>query len=157
MILLLLASISWIILIVLCLIPKNLRVNELVFLYMLIEIITISIFTFLDINLHWVIVSKSIKGSLSMYLARTLIIPFHYLLFISVLFSHIKAKWKGLISAAILISLCLNDQVYLWGKVMSFENWHVIYSVLMYGVFMLLLWWIAHWFKGLEKGEHQQT
>ncbi|WP_019154212.1 hypothetical protein [Robertmurraya massiliosenegalensis] len=40
---------------------------------------------------------------------------------------------------------------------MSFENWHVIYSVLMYGVFMLLLWWIAHWFKGLEKGEHQQT
>jgi hypothetical protein len=122
-------------------------------LYFVINILTITLFTILDFNLDWVPLTRSVEGSFAMYICRFIVIPFQILLSVSVLNSHLKAKWRWVLSAAIVSFLCLADRIYLWAGLITYHKWNEIYSALMYGVFIILAWRIARWFLDLEKGE----
>ena len=118
---------------------------------------TITLFTILDVNLHWAPVTRKVEGSFAIYICRFIVIPFAILMSVSVLNSQLKAKWRWVLSATILLFLCLFDQVYLWANLLVFHRWNEVYSALMYGVFMLVVWWIARWFIGLDKGGFKKT
>lgn len=152
-----LALLAWFVLIVFALIPKGLTLTEMVFLYFVIGILTITVFTILDVNLKWAPVTRSVEGSFAMYICRFILIPFLILTFVSVVNSHLKLKWRCFYSLMILLYLCAADRVYLWAELITYQKWNEFYSALMYGAFMLIAWWIAHWFYGLEKGEYKKT
>lgn len=107
-------------------------------LYSIIVILTITIFTPLDVNLQWVPLTRSIEGSFAMYICRFIVIPLEILLSACVLISHLKVKWRWLISATILLFLCLEDRVYLWFDLIVYRKWNEFYSALMYAACFLV-------------------
>mgnify|MGYP006992878565 CR=1 FL=1 len=138
-----------------CIRSRSQRVNCYwnVFLYFLIEIITITLFTILDVNFQWVSLTRKVEGSFAMYISRSIVIPLPILLAVCVLNSNLKAKWRSVLTALILIFLCLADRIYLWADLLTYRRWNQFSSALMYGVFILLTLWIGRWFIGLDKGE----
>jgi hypothetical protein len=152
-----LALLAWLVLIVFSFVPKGLTLTEMVYLYFIICIVTITIFTILDVNLHWVPVTRSVEGAFALYIARFIVIPFQILLSVFVLNSHLKTKWKWGMIAAIVFFLSLEQRLYLWTGVITFNSWNEFYSAIMYGVFMVIVWRIAKWFLGLEKGVYKST
>lgn len=152
-----LALLAWLVLIVFAIVPKGLALNDMIFLYFLIGILTITLFTLLDVNLHWVTLTRSVEGSFAMYICRFILIPFQILLSVCVLNSQLKAKWRWGISVIIVALLCLADRIYLWADLITYRRWNEFYAALMYGGFIVLMWWIARWFIGLEKGEPKKT
>jgi hypothetical protein len=152
-----LAILAWLILIVFTIVPKGLTLNDMVFLYFVTGILTVTVFSVLDVNLQWVPVTRSIEGSFAMYICRFIFIPFHILLSVSVLHSHLKAKWKWGISATIVLVLCVADRIYLWAGLITYQRWNELNSALMYGAFIVFVWMISHWFLGIEEGEFQKT
>lgn len=152
-----LAMFAWLVMIVFAIVPKGLTLTEMVFLYFIIGILTITQFTILDVNLHWVPVTRSVEGSFAIYICRFIVIPFQILLSVCILNSHMKAKWRWVLSTTIIISLCLGDRIYLWTGLITFQRWNQLYSALMYVVSIALVWLIARWFVCLEKGEFKKT
>ncbi|AYV68956.1 MULTISPECIES: hypothetical protein [Niallia] len=145
-----------IVLIVFAIVPKGLMLTEIVFLYFIIAILTITIFTILDVNLHWVPLTRTVEGSFAMYICRFIVIPFQILLSICILCSSWKIKWRLLFSGIIVLFLCLEDRIYIWADLLAFENWNQLYSALLYVISIVLVWWIARWFIGLDKGELEE-
>ncbi|WP_338448399.1 hypothetical protein R4Z09_19475 [Niallia oryzisoli] len=152
-----LALLAWLVLIVFAIVPKGLTLTDMAFLYFLIVIITITLFTILDVNLHLVPLTRSVEGSFAMYIDRFIVIPFHILLSVCLLNSHLKAKGKWILSLAIVSSLCAADRIYLWAGLITYHSWNEFYSAIMYGVFIVIGWCISRWFLGLEKGEFKST
>jgi hypothetical protein len=152
-----LAFLAWLVLIVFAMVPKGLALTDMVFLYFLIVIFTITLFTTLDVNLHWVPLTRSVEGSFAMYIDRFIVIPFQILLSVCVIKSHLKMKWKWGLAAAILLLLCMEDRIYLWADLITYRGWNEFFSFSMYLVFMVFIWWIAYWFTALEKGEVKKT
>lgn len=146
------ALLSWLAIIAFATVPKGLTLSEMVFLYFLIGILTISLFTILDVNLHWVPVTREVEGSFAMYICRFILIPLQVLLSVCVLQSRLKAKWKWVLSGIILLGLVLEDRFYLSASLIEFRKWNELYSILMYGAFILLIWQIARWFVSLDRG-----
>jgi hypothetical protein len=146
------ALIAWFVLIVFAMVPKRFTLTEIVFLYFLIVIITITLFTILDVNLQWVPLTRNVEGSFAMYISRFIVIPFLILLSVIVLNSDLKAKWRWGFSGTIILILCLEDRIYLWADLLEYRRWNEFYSALMYGAFMFFVWWIARWFVGLGRG-----
>ncbi|MBD8070154.1 hypothetical protein [Bacillus sp. PS06] len=157
MILAILALLAWIMLIIFTMVPKGLKLIELIFMYFLIGIFTITQFTILDVNLQWVPLTRSVEGSFAMYLCRFILIPFQVLLAVCILHSELKAKWRWLLSAIIVAFLCLEDRLYLWADLITYEKWNEFYAAVMYVIFIVLMWWIARWFSSLGKGEFKKT
>jgi len=151
------AILAWLVLIVFAIVPKGLTLTDMIFLYFLIVICTITLFTVLDVNLQWVPLTRSVEGSFAMYICRFILIPFQIILSIIVLNSQLKTKWRWGLLAIIIGFLCVSDRVYLWAGLITYRRWNEFYAALMYGVFMILMWWIARWFSGLEKGEVKKT
>ncbi len=130
---------------------------DIVFLYFIVVIITITLFTILDINLHWVPLTRTIEGSFAMYISRFIVIPVHILLSVCVALNcRINAIWRWGGSAANLLFLCVEDRIYLMTGLISYERWNELYSFLMYGAFIILIWWIASWFVALEKEDSKK-
>lgn len=152
-----LALMAWIVMIVFSMIPKGLTLMELLFLYFVIVILTITLFTTLDINLHWVPITRKIEGSFAMYICRFFIIPLLVLMAVCALLSRLKAMWRGAIALVIVLILCAADWVYLRLDLMKFARWNVLYSVLMYAAFVVFIWWIARWYIDLDKEVSNQS
>lgn len=143
-----LALLAWIVIAVFAIVPKGFTLTELVFLYFVIGILTITLFTILDVNLHWVPLTRTVEGSFAMYICRFVVIPLEILLSVSVLRSRLKAKWRWGGSAAIFLILILEDKLYLWNDLITFRRWNLFYSAFMYGIFIIFIWRIARWFAG---------
>jgi hypothetical protein len=152
-----LALLAWLVLIVFAIVPKGFSLIEMVFLYFVTGILTITVYAILDVNLQWVPVTRSVEGSFAMYICRFIFIPFNILLSVSVLHSQMRAKWRWVITAAIVLLLCVADRIYLWADLITYQRWNEFYSALMYGTFIVLVWLIAHWFLGIEEGEFKKT
>ncbi len=146
-----LAFMAWVVMIVFAIVPKGLTLTELLFLYFVIIILTITLFTILDINLKWVPLTRNVEGSFAMYICRFLVIPLLVLMNACILLSNLKAKWRAALSAIVVIVLCGADGIYLLLDLMEFAKWNIIYSFLMYGGFIVLVWRIARWYIGLGK------
>lgn len=111
-----LALLAWLVLIVFAIVPKGLTLSDMVFLYFLIEILTITLFTILDVNLHWVPLTRSVEGAFAMYIDRSIVIPFSIILSVCILNSNLKAIWRWVLSAAIVSFLCVADRIYMGGS-----------------------------------------
>ncbi|PKR85404.1 hypothetical protein [Heyndrickxia camelliae] len=152
-----LALLAWLVLIVFAIVPKGLTLSDIVFLYFLIGIITITLFTILDVNLHWVPLTRSVEGAFAMYIDRFIIIPFAIILSVCILNSHLKAIWRWGLSATIVLFLCVVDRICIWADLITFQRWNEFFAVVMYVAFIVLVWWILLWFLGLEKGEFKNS
>ncbi|TLS53891.1 hypothetical protein FE782_00605 [Paenibacillus antri] len=146
-----LALMAWFVLLVFGMVPKGLSLLDLVFLYFVIVIMTIAVFTTLDANLHWVPLTRSVEGALAMYICRFFFIPPLVLLAVCVLLSRLKTQWRIALSATIVFILSGADWVYLRLELMEYERWNAVISILMYGVFVILIWRIARWYIGFGK------
>lgn len=146
-----LAILAWLVMIVFAMVPKGLTLSEMVFMYFVIDIFTITLFAVLDVDLHWVPLTRTVEGSFAMYICRFIIIPLLILMAVCVLLSHMKAIWRWGLSAIIVLVLCGADWIYLRLGLIEYARWNEFYSALMYGVFMVLNWWIARWYIGLNK------
>ena len=147
-----LALVAWFVMIVFALVPKGLTLTDIVFLYFLIGILTITLFTVFDVNLRWATLTRTVEGSFAMYICRFIVIPLHILMSVSVLNSDLTKKWKGVLFGTILLSLCANDQIYLGLDLITFRRWNEGYSALMYAAFMFGIWSITRWFIVLDRG-----
>jgi hypothetical protein len=152
-----LALLGWLVLLVFALVPKGLSVREMFFLYFLIGILSITVFSILDLNLQWVPLTRSVEGAFAMYICRFIVIPFSILLSVSVLIAHREGKWRWLFTAIIILFLCLADRIYLWADLITYVKWNEFYSALMYAIDIVVIWLIAKWFLRLDKGEGQRT
>ena len=152
-----LALIGWVVMIILAVVPKNLTINDMVFLYFVIGILTVTVFTLLDINLEWVPVTRDVEKSLALYICRIIIIPLLILMSSMVLLSRLKWIWKGVLWVVILLALSLSDWVYLHFELIRYANWSEIKSALMYFIFMVVIGGIARWFSGLDRGGFQKS
>lgn len=147
-----LALMAWLVMIVFGNVPKGLTLTEMFFLYFVIVILTITVFTVLDVNLKWVPLTREVEGSFAMYLCRFFVIPFLVLMGACGLCSHMKAKWRYSLCVVIVLVLCGADRVYLWFNLIEYVKWNEFISALMYGSFILTIGWITRWFTGLGKG-----
>lgn len=147
-----LALMAWVVMIVFGVVPKGLTLTELVFLYFVIAILTITVFTILDVNLHWAPLTRKVEGSFAMYICRFIVIPLLVLMAACVLHSHLKAKWRYGISAAVVLLLCGADRIYLRFDLLEYVHWNEWISALMYGAFIVFIGWITRWFAGLDQG-----
>ncbi len=146
-----LALMAWIVMIVFVIIPKRLTLTELLFLYFVIVIFTITLFTVLDINLQWAPLTRRTEGSFAMYICRFVYIPLLVLLGAAALLSRLRAKWRGAWTFIIVLALTGADRVYLQLDLLKFKHWNSGYSFLMYGAFVILIWRIARWYIDLDK------
>jgi hypothetical protein len=147
-----LALMAWVVMIVFAIVPKGLTITELLFLYFVIVIATITLFTTLDVNLHWATITRSVEGSFAMYICRLVFIPLLVLMGACVLLSRLNALRKVVLFALVVLALGGADRIYLRLDLLNFEKWNSVFSILMYGTFVVLVWWIARWFTGLDKG-----
>ena len=152
-----LALMAWVAMIVIGVVPKGFTLTEMVFLYFVITILTITVFTILDVNLRWVPLTRQVEGSFAMYICRFIFIPLLVLMGASVLLSRLKAKWRLALSTAIVLLLCGADRDYLRLNLLEFSSWNGLYSALMYSAFIVLIGWIARWFASLGKGGRKIT
>ena len=152
-----LALMGWLVMIVFAVIPKGLTLMDLLFLYFVIVIATITLFTTLDVNLHWAPLTRKVEGSFAMYICRFIFIPVLTLLGACVLVSGLKVKWRAALTVLIVLVLTGADLVYLWFDLIEFKKWNSFYSFLMYGGFILLIGWIARWYRDLDKGVAGQS
>lgn len=152
-----LALMAWVVMIVFGLVPKGFTLTEMVFLYFVITILTISIFTILDVNLRWVPITRDVEGSFAVYICRFIYIPLLVLMAASVLRSHMKAKSRLALISIIILLLCGSDRVYLQFDLLEYAHWNEWISALMYGSFIVIIGWIARWFTGLGEGGRKIT
>jgi len=148
--------IAWIVMIVFVAVPKWLTITEMVFLYFIVGIMTVSLFTLLDVNLHWVPVTREVGNSLALDICRFIIIPLLVILAASTLNSPIKSYWRWTIGSIILILLMADDWMMQRFGLINFHQWSFLYSFLMYVVFIGVLALIGRWFVHLDRGGLKQ-
>ena len=153
-----LALIAWVVIYGFTAIPKGLTLSEMVFLYFLLGIMTITLFTVLDVNLHRVPVTQKWEGSFAMYICRFVVIPILLLTAICMLNqAHWKAVRRWAWTAAVLLFLCIADRIYLWLGLMEYRRWNEWYSAVMYGAFLLISWRVGRWFVRLDRGGFKKS
>lgn len=145
------ALIAWIIIIVFVLVPKGLTITEMIFLYFIIGILTVTVFTILDVNLHKVPVTRDVEKSFALHICRFIIIPLLLMMASGILNSPLKRKWRWAIGASILILLLVDDWLLGRFKIVYFRDWGLLYSIPMYTLFIVTLAFISRWFVGLDK------
>ncbi|WEG10987.1 hypothetical protein PU629_12450 [Pullulanibacillus sp. KACC 23026] len=142
--------IAWIIMIVFVIVPKWLTITESFFLYFVIGILSVALFTILDVNLHWVPVTRDLEKSLDLDICRFIIIPLLIIMAAGSFNSPLRAILRWMIGAVILALLLLDDWVMQRCGLIDFRQWSYLYSFLMYGVFMAVMTLIARWFTRLD-------
>lgn len=125
-----LALMAWVAMFLFAAVPKGFTLTEMVFLYFVIVILTIAVFTVLDVNLQWAPLTRAVEGSFAMYICRFLVIPFLDLMSACALRSHLKAIWRYTWSAVIIALLCGADRVYLGFDLIECKRWNEGYSAL---------------------------
>lgn len=143
--------IAWIIIIVFVLVPKRLTITEMIFLYFVIGILTVTVFTILDVNLKWVPVTREVEKSFALHICRFIIIPFLLMMASGILNSPLKLKWRVAIGASILMLLLVDDWLLGRFKIVFFDHWGLLYSIPMYAMFIVTLAFLSRWFVGLDR------
>ena len=150
------ALVAWLVMIVFVLVPKWLTLTDIFFLYFIVGIMTVSLFTLLDVNLHWVPVTRKVEKSLALDLCRFIIIPLLVIMAAGILNSPLRAGWRWTIGLVILVILVADDWMMIRLALIDFRQWTFLNSFLMYVVFIMVMAWIARWFVRLDRGGLRQ-
>ncbi|GGE52673.1 hypothetical protein GCM10011391_34400 [Pullulanibacillus camelliae] len=149
--------IAWSVMILFIIVPKWLTLTEMVFLYFIIGIVTVTLFTVLDMNLHWVPVTRNVEKSLALDICRFIIIPLLVIIAAGMLNAPLRFRWRLTMGSIIMVLLMANDWIMQRFRLIFFHHWNFLYSFLMYGVFIVVLAFIARWFIRLERGGLKQS
>lgn len=144
--------ITWIAILILAMIPKKLTLLEMVFLFFVCTIFELSIFTVIHLNLHWIIVSKSIEKSLADLVMGLVCIPIVMVITSNfLLYSSRILKWI-LMATVVLLGAMLHKTVK-WLGIVTTPHWNVGYTALMFCgfiVFIRLMTWFVLYIKQTE-------
>ncbi|MGG3467483.1 hypothetical protein ABES02_08340 [Neobacillus pocheonensis] len=136
--------ITWLVIIILSLIPKKLSELEMLFLYFVNTIFDLSVFTVLHVNLKWIVVNESVEKSIADLVMRLIMIPLVFVLTSNILLYSWKfLKW--VIVIAIILSFNLLGKLLVGLDVISFDHWNGMYNILMfssYAVFSRIMAWV---------------
>lgn len=136
--------ITWIVLIVLSLIPKKLSELDMIFLYFVNTIFELSIFTILHVNLKWINVNHSVEKSLADLVLRLFMIPFVFIITSNILLYSWKfLKW--IIVFGIILCFLLMGRLIEELGIITTPHWKLIYNVLMfssYAAFSRYMAWV---------------
>jgi hypothetical protein len=150
------AVVTWLVMIVFAIIPKRFTLSEIVFLYIISSIMTVTVFTIIDVDLHWVPTTRSPEKSLALDICRFIAIPLLLIMSAEILNSPLKARWRWTIAAAICVFLNANDWLLQWLRIIVYRQWNFLYAFLDFSLFIVILAWIARWFVRLDGGGRSQ-
>lgn len=120
---------------VLLFMPKKLSEPELVFLYFVNTIFTLSIFTFFSLNLKLLEVSKDVDRSLSDLIIRIIVVPLYMVISANVLLYN--WKWLRWITVALMVVGGLLLQLLLIRLgILKLRYWNMGYTLLMFSVYI---------------------
>lgn len=139
------------------LVQKWITIAEMVFLYFIVGILTVTLFTIMDVNLQWVPVTRKIEKGLALHICRFVIIPLLFIMAAGFLNSPLKVRWKFLLATVIFALLMVDDWLMRHFDLIFFRKWSVAYTIPMYLSFMITLTLIDRWFRHLDRGEVNQT
>jgi hypothetical protein len=135
--------ITWLVIIVLSLIPKKLSRIEMVFVYFVNTIFELSIFTILHINLKWIDVSHSVEKSFADLVLRLIMIPLVFVITANILMYSWKfLKW--LIIVVIILCFLLMQAMIIRLGILTILHLNAIYTFILfssYAVFSSLMAW----------------
>lgn len=144
--------VTWLVLAVFAIVPKRFTLQEMVFLYFVSSVLTVTVFTVLDLNLHWVPASHDVEKALALNVCRFIEIPPLLIMAADLLNSPLRARTRWAIAAAVCLFLVFNDWILLWCQILVYRQWNSFYAFIDYGIFIIVLRWIARWFVLLDKG-----
>lgn len=147
------ALFAWIVIIVFVLIPKRFTLADFIFLYFVCVVLTITLFSHLDVNVHWVPTTRDVEKSFALHICRFIEIPLLVIMSANILHSNFRSWRRWALTAVIIAVLILGDYLMRWTDMIEFVRWNVVYSVLMYGIFIVSIAWIERWFVKLDKGD----
>ena len=101
--------IAWVIISVYLLVPKKLSTEENLLLFFLFTIITINIFTILDLNLQLIQHSNKVKLFISFVIHRNVIIPLALIIFVNLIINFESKMKKIILTVLIFLTLYLID------------------------------------------------
>lgn len=148
--------ITWLVIIILSLIPKKLSEIEMVFVYFTNTIFELSIFTILHINLKWIQISRIPEKSIADLVFRLVMIPLVFVITANILLYSWKfLKW--IIVLAIILSFFVINFLIVKLGILTPHHWNYLYTFLLfssYTVFSSLMAWFIIHVKGNEVSEN---
>ncbi|MFC5448605.1 hypothetical protein [Paenibacillus aestuarii] len=136
---------TWVVIIILSLIPKKLSELEMIFLYFCNIIFEISVFTILHLNLQIIQVSNETEKSFADLVLRIIMIPTVMMISSNVLL-YAWGYLKWILAAMMILSFIGVQKLIEALGILSTTNWNVGYTVIMFSIYVafsrLAVWWI---------------
>jgi hypothetical protein len=145
--------VTWFVIVVFALVPKRLTLIEMVFIYFVCSILTVTLFTIFDINLNWVPASRNVEKAIALNICRFIEIPLLLILSTAILNSSLRARIRWLIAAFICLFLTVNDFLLTGFGILVFNKWNNLIAFFDYGMFIILMGWIGRWQIHLKEKE----
>ncbi|MFK9091689.1 hypothetical protein [Bacillus salipaludis] len=143
--------VTWIVIIVFAIVPKRFTLVEMVFLYLASSILTVTIFSILVSNLHWIPASKDVEKALALHICRFVEIPLLLIMSSDILNSPLRIRTRWLIAITIIIFLVVNDWILVSLGILVFKKWNYMYAFIDHSFFVASLSLIARWFIHLKQ------
>ncbi|WP_286230239.1 hypothetical protein [Neobacillus mesonae] len=144
--------VTWLVIIVFAIMPKGLTLVEMIFTYFVSSILTVIIFSILDVNLHWVPASKDVEKGVALNICRFVEIPLLLIIGASILNSRLRPITRWLLAAAIYLFFMINERLLLSLGIIVYHNWNMFFASINYILFIIVLAQITRWFIHLERG-----
>jgi hypothetical protein len=139
--------ITWIVVIILSLIPKKLTQLEMVYLFFVNTIFELSLFTLLHVNLRWITVNLSVEKSFADLTMRLFMIPLALIISTNILLYSWKfLKWV-IVLGIIFFFNSIGDLLE-WLGVLKFHSWNRMDNSLLFIIYItfsrFMAWVITH-------------
>jgi hypothetical protein len=118
------ALLGWATIIVFFLIPKSLNTEENLILFFIINIITISIYTILTLNLRLLGSAENVASFIALWIQRSIIIPLCNLILMNLLPLYDNKLKKVITAVVITLILTFVDLLTLWVDVKTYTGWN---------------------------------
>lgn len=150
-------SVTWLVIIVFAIIPKRFTLVEMFFLYFVSAIISCTMFAILDVNLQWVPASRNVEKGIALNIGRFIEVPLILMIAAEMLNSQIQVLKRWGIALAICLFITIDDWLYLSTGIVEYRKWNYILAFLDYGLFIVVMAWIARWFIHINRGGNEQA
>lgn len=144
--------VTWIVIIVFAIVPKRFTLVEMAFLYLVSSILTVTIFSILVSNLHWIPASRDVEKALALHICRFIEIPLLLIMSSDILNSSLRPRIRWLIVITICIFFVVNDWILVSLGILVFKKWNYLFAFINHSFFICSLGLISRWFIRLKQG-----
>ncbi|MBS4172248.1 hypothetical protein [Bacillus sp. FJAT-49736] len=146
------STLTWLLIIVFAVAPKRFTIIELIFQYFVSVILTVTIFSILDIKFHWVIATREVERGIALNISRFMEIPMLMIITTNIMYAPIRVRFRCVIAVVASFLLTINDWILTSLHIIHYTNWKYYYAFIMYMLFMVAFMWITIWFSRLRRG-----